>query len=77
MGKLGYSNIDELTMSDTEFQKFKKIIYEQVGINLLPHKKIMLQGRIRKRLKKLEINNFSEYYDSTNLNKILENILNN
>ena len=47
-------------MSDTEFQKFKKIIYEQVGINLLPHKKIMLQGRIRKRLKKMEINSFSE-----------------
>jgi hypothetical protein len=41
--KLAYSNIEELNMSDVEFQKFKKIIYEQVGINLLPHKKIMLQ----------------------------------
>ena len=48
---MGFTNIDELTMTDTEFQKFKKIIYEQVGINLLPHKKIMLQGRIKKRLK--------------------------
>ncbi len=66
---MGYSNIDELTMSDTEFQKFKKIIYEQVGINLLPHKKIMLQGRIRKRLKKMEINSFSEYYDIIQNNK--------
>ncbi len=60
---MGFTNIDELTMTDTEFQKFKKIIYEQVGINLLPHKKIMLQGRIKKRLKKLEIESFSEYYD--------------
>ena len=45
-----YENIDELNMSDTEFQKFKKIIYEKIGINLLPHKKIMLQGKIKKRL---------------------------
>lgn len=63
------NNIDELTMSDTEFQKFRKVIYEQIGINLLPHKKIMLQGRIRKRLKKLEVENFSEYYDIIQNNK--------
>ncbi len=53
---------EENSMSDEEFNKFRKLIYEQVGINLLAHKKIMLQGRIRKRLNKLGMSSFKEYY---------------
>lgn len=60
---MAYCNIDKLTMTEEEFEKFRKLIYEKIGINLLQHKKIMLQGRIKKRLKKLKICSFSEYYD--------------
>ena len=56
------AEFEEISMSDEEFNKFRKLIYEQVGINLLPHKKIMLQGRIRKRLNKLGMSSFKEYY---------------
>lgn len=54
--------LEETSMNDEEFNKFRKLIYEQVGINLLSHKKIMLQGRIRKRLNKLGMSSFKEYY---------------
>ncbi len=50
-------------MTEEEFDKFRRIIYDEIGINILSHKKIMLQGRIRKRLKKLGISTYSEYYD--------------
>lgn len=54
--------IIEDNMTDEEFENFRKIIYDEIGINLMSHKKIMLQGRIRKRLKKLGMNSYSKYY---------------
>ncbi|MCB2183735.1 MAG: protein-glutamate O-methyltransferase [Desulfobulbaceae bacterium] len=53
-------------MSDKEFQAFSEFVYTVCGILLPPAKKTMLTSRLMKRLKKLGLRSFSEYYDYIN-----------
>ncbi len=55
--------LEEEHLSSEYFQKFKDLIYDEIGINLLPHKQTMLEGRIKKRLRKLKIDKFESYYE--------------
>ena len=49
-------------LSDSEFQKFQEIIYQQSGIRVRDNKRLLLSNRIRRRLKVLdEVNDFSSY----------------
>lgn len=48
-------------MKDKEFNLFSAFIYEQVGIQLPPTKKTMLEARLQKRLKALAIDTFEAY----------------
>ena len=48
-------------LKDKEFQMFSSFIYEQVGIQLPPTKKTMLEARLQKRLKTLDIGTFDDY----------------
>jgi len=48
-------------MKDKEFNLFSSFIYEQVGIQLPPAKKTMLEARLQKRLKALAIDTFEAY----------------
>lgn len=48
-------------MQKREFQQFSSFIYDQVGIQLPPAKKTMLESRLQKRLKLLGIPSFAEY----------------
>jgi chemotaxis protein methyltransferase CheR len=50
-------------LSDEEFARFAKLIYEASGINLKTTKITMLSNRLRKRLQVLSMNEFTEYYD--------------
>lgn len=50
-------------MSDRDFWRFRNLIYDQCGINLPPKKKLMLTGRLSKRLRELGISSFSEYFE--------------
>ncbi len=50
----------ELTQDD--FGKFSAYVYEQCGINLTAPKRILLEGRLQKRLISLNMNSFKEYY---------------
>lgn len=50
-------------MSDQDFRRFRELIYEQCGINLVPAKKTMLTARLRKRLRSLSMDSFGQYYD--------------
>ncbi len=52
----------DASMSDRDFRRFSTLIYEQSGINLVPEKKTMLTGRLRKRLRDLSMDSFGEYY---------------
>lgn len=58
-----YENIYRSSLSDNEFKQLSKFIQENYGIKMPPSKKIVLQGRLHKRLKKLEIPDFKSYCD--------------
>jgi chemotaxis protein methyltransferase CheR len=49
----------ELTNDD--FQKLSQFIYRKWGINLPSHKKVLLSGRLKKRIHTLGMNSFREY----------------
>jgi chemotaxis protein methyltransferase CheR len=51
------------TISDQEFELFRKLIYDQVGITLESHKKTLLISRLGKRLRELGLPTFQAYYD--------------
>ena len=51
----------ELTME--EFNLFRDYIYKKVGINYTEKKVIILQNRIRRRLRALSMTSFRKYYD--------------
>ena len=53
----------KLSLGQKDFKRLSSFIYENFGINLGEHKRVMLESRLQKRLKKLEINSFSLYCD--------------
>jgi len=66
-------------IADRDFPRFSKLIYEACGIKLPPHKKSMLETRLRKRLRALELGSFDEYarylFDSSGLKDELVNLI--
>lgn len=50
-------------MTDGEFQKLSQFIMKEYGIKLPPVKKVMLQSRLQKRLRTLNIPSFKEYIE--------------
>lgn len=54
-------NFDPL--KDSEFEKFRKLIYELAGINLSNEKKALVSGRLQKRLRHYQISSYGKYYD--------------
>jgi len=48
-------------LSTMDFHKLRQLIYEECGINLAPGKRIMVEARLRKRLKPLGIPSLHEY----------------
>lgn len=50
------------SLSDQEFALFQKLIYKIAGISLSEAKKVMLAGRLMRRLKALNLQSFSAYY---------------
>ena len=52
----------EDNITDQEFGLFQRLIYKIAGISLSDAKKILLVGRLTRRLKHYEMNSFGEYY---------------
>ena len=50
-------------IEDREFNLFRKLIYEEAGINLSEMKRALLQARITRRCRELSIASFRDYYD--------------
>ena len=50
-------------LSEQDFNDFSKYIYSEYGIKMPPMKRIMLQGRLLKRIRELNMTSFSEYKD--------------
>lgn len=53
----------KLQLTDDEFKRLSALIYKESGIKLPPIKKVMLQCRLQKRLKHLNIGSFKAYID--------------
>jgi len=54
-------NDHEEGISKSDFARLRNLIYEKSGINLTPDKKTMLELRIKRRLRILNLNSFAEY----------------
>ncbi|MGA2983361.1 MAG: protein-glutamate O-methyltransferase [Terriglobia bacterium] len=50
-------------ISNADFGRLRRLIYEQAGINLSPDKKTMLELRIKRRLRSLNLNSYAQYCD--------------
>ncbi len=50
-------------MTEADFQKLSSFIYNNYGIKMPPEKRIMLQSRLQKRLRELNITTYKEYID--------------
>lgn len=50
------------TITDAEFFQFKKLIYQMAGIDLAPTKKMLVAGRLSKRLRHYGLKTYGEYY---------------
>ncbi len=54
--------MDTPTITDHEFYKFQKLIYNIAGINMSPIKKPLVMGRLAKRLNKHGLRSYGEYF---------------
>ena len=52
----------EYSITDQEFKLFQRLIYEIAGISLSDAKKVLLVGRLTRRLKQYGLGTFTEYY---------------
>ena len=51
----------DLRLTDRDFERFSRLVYEQCGIKLPGHKQSMLEARLRKRVRALGLASFEEY----------------
>jgi len=50
-------------VTDEEFKLIRDLIYKNIGINLTEEKRSLVNGRLQKILRKLNLKTFKEYYD--------------
>lgn len=50
------------TITDIEFARFQRFIYDAAGITLAPSKKALVCGRLSKRLQANQLANYTEYF---------------
>lgn len=61
MDDIAYTSVKKI--GDREFEKLSRYIEAEVGIKLPPVKRTLLESRLQKRLKQLQIHSFSDYCD--------------
>lgn len=54
------------TLSDDEFDKISKLIYQETRITMGDHKKALVTSRLSKRIKALDVDNFTGYINYLN-----------
>lgn len=52
----------QYTLTDEDFELFRRLIYDSCGINLTSSKKELVKARLTKRLTKTGIDSFKDYY---------------
>ena len=61
--KSGISVFQRVSLSDKDFKRLSEFIYTNYGIKMPQQKKIMLEGRLQKRLRHWGFDNFAQYCD--------------
>jgi chemotaxis protein methyltransferase CheR len=51
------------TITDQEFNRFQRFIYDAAGISMASSKKALVSGRLSKRLQARQLNSFTEYFN--------------
>ena len=54
--------MEQAPITDQEFALFQRLIYRIAGINLADSKKILLVGRLQRRIRELQLASFGDYY---------------
>ncbi|MFP4527794.1 MAG: CheR family methyltransferase [Candidatus Kapaibacterium sp.] len=62
-------SLNWVEISDEEFNLLRRLVYEQIGINLTEQKKTLLMGRLQKLLRGRNFSTFREYYNFVNTDK--------
>jgi chemotaxis protein methyltransferase CheR len=63
------------TLSNADYERLRRVIYDECGIKMTPAKKVMLEARLRKRLRNLGLESFSGYCEYLFSRQGLENEL--
>jgi chemotaxis protein methyltransferase CheR len=50
-------------ITDQEFSRFQRFIYEAAGISLSSSKKALVSGRLAKRLQQCQVNSYAQYFE--------------
>jgi chemotaxis protein methyltransferase CheR len=58
---LKVTSLIDISLTDRDFKTVQKLIYQLAGISLGDSKQVMVQGRLSKRMRKLEIDCYSDY----------------
>jgi len=58
----GAAMIDQAVITNEEFLLFQRLIHKLAGINLADSKKVLLVGRLQRRLRERQLDSFSQYY---------------
>jgi chemotaxis protein methyltransferase CheR len=58
-----YHEVFKFKLTDEDFVRLSSFVYEELGIKMPYPKKIMLQGRLQKRVLDLKMSSFKEYLD--------------
>lgn len=57
-----YATAQQIELTDKEFDKISRLVYEQCGINLQDGKKELVKARLGKRLRSGQFESFRDYY---------------
>ena len=68
----GENDIYSAGLTDICFNKFSSFIYNECGIHYPIEKKVLLEGRLKRRIKALNLSAFEEYYMYVNSPKGIE-----
>ncbi|MFP4662122.1 MAG: CheR family methyltransferase [Halanaerobiales bacterium] len=56
-------------ISNSQFQQFRKLIYDKLGISIADHKQQMIQARLKKVMRDFDISAFDDLYDRLTKNR--------
>jgi len=66
-----------IRLKQSEFKKFKELIYDIAGIFMKPEKIVLVENRLAKRIRAFQLKNYGEYYNLVQAdNKELEIMIN-